>query len=45
MDQNRTPQEARSGVISGRVIFILTLSCAGAIGALGLAWVALHGMH
>lgn len=45
MTEDRTPQQARSGAISGRVILVLALSCAGAIGALGLAWAALHGVH
>jgi hypothetical protein len=45
MDQDRTPQEARAGIISGRIILVLILSCVGAISALGLAWAALRGMH
>ncbi len=45
MNQDRTPREARAGVISGRVILVLVASTVGAIAALGLAWLFLlpHG--
>ncbi|MDP3162742.1 MAG: hypothetical protein Q8N31_22255 [Reyranella sp.] len=39
MERELTPAEARSGVISGRVITILVISTTAAIIALGLAWV------
>lgn len=41
MKADLTPTEARSGVISGRVITILIVSLGGAILALGVLWVAL----
>lgn len=34
----RSPTEARSGVISGRVIAVLVVSFLGASAALGLIW-------
>ena len=39
MERELTPVEARSGVISGRIITILIISTTAAIVALGLAWV------
>lgn len=39
MEREVTPVEARSGVISGRIITILVISTTAAIIALGLAWV------
>ncbi len=39
MEREVTPVEARSGVISGRIITILVVSTTAAIIALGLAWV------
>lgn len=39
MERELTPVEARSGVISGRIIAILVISTTAAIIALGLAWV------
>lgn len=39
MERELTPVEARSGVISGRIITILVISTTAAIIALGLAWV------
>lgn len=39
MEREITPVEARSGVISGRIITILVTSTTAAIIALGLAWV------
>lgn len=38
MERELTPVEARSGVISGRIITILVISTTAAIIALGLAW-------
>ncbi len=38
MQRERTPVEARSGAISGRVIFVLVISFVGACAALGLTW-------
>jgi nitrogen fixation protein FixH len=45
MQVERTPVEARSGVISGRVILILVSSFAGAVIAVALCWTFLipHG--
>ena len=37
----KTPVEARSGVISGRVLLVLMASFAGAVAALGIAWMLL----
>jgi hypothetical protein len=36
-----TPVEARSGVISGRVLLVLVCSFTGAVAALGGAWLIL----
>jgi hypothetical protein len=41
MQTELTPTEARSGVISGRILTILVLSSVGAVAALALAWVFL----
>lgn len=41
MKADLTPTEARSGVISGRVITVLVVSLGGAILALGVLWLAL----
>jgi hypothetical protein len=41
MDRELTPVEARSGVVSGRIITILVLSSIGAVAALALAWLFL----
>jgi hypothetical protein len=41
MQRELTPREARSGVVSGRVITVLVVSSVGAVLALGLAWVFL----
>ncbi len=38
MEREITPLEARSGVVSGRILTILVLSSVGAIAALALAW-------
>ena len=38
MERELTPVEARSGVVSGRVITILIVSSLGAAAALGLTW-------
>jgi hypothetical protein len=38
MQREVTPVEARSGVISGRVILVLLSSFVGAVIALGLSW-------
>ena len=38
MEREVTPVEARSGVVSGRVILVLISSFVGAIIALGLSW-------
>jgi len=38
MQNDRTPVEARGGVVSGRVALVLVSSCAGALIALGLCW-------
>lgn len=42
MEQDRTPVEARGGVISGRVILVLISSFLGAVVALGLCWLLLY---
>lgn len=44
MENEVTPVEARSGVISGRVITVLTVSIGGAVLALVIAWL-LVGFH
>ena len=41
MERELTPVEARSGVVSGRILTILVLSSVGAIAALALAWLFL----
>jgi hypothetical protein len=38
MERERSPTEARSGVISGRIITVLVVSFLGACAALGLVW-------
>ena len=38
MERDRTPVEARSGVISGRVLLVLVSSSVGAVVAVGLCW-------
>ena len=38
MQRELTPVEARSGVVSGRVITILVISSVGAVLALALVW-------
>jgi hypothetical protein len=38
MQNDRTPIEARGGVISGRVALVLVSSFVGALIALGLCW-------
>jgi hypothetical protein len=38
MQRELTPVEARSGVVSGRVITILAISSVGAVLALALVW-------
>ena len=41
MERELTPTEARSGVVSGRIVTILVISSVGAIAALALAWLFL----
>ena len=41
MEHELTPTEARSGIISGRVLTVLVTSFVGAVVALALAWVFL----
>jgi len=41
MERELTPVEARSGVVSGRILTILVLSSVGAIAALALSWLFL----
>ncbi len=41
MERELTPVEARSGVVSGRIITILVVSSFGAVAALALVWVFL----
>jgi hypothetical protein len=38
MERELTPVEARSGVVSGRILTILVLSSVGAVAALALVW-------
>ena len=38
MERDLTPVEARGGVISGRVITVLAISCVGAVMALVGVW-------
>ena len=44
MEKEVSPVEARSGVVSGRVITVLAVSSVGAVLALVLAWFA-FGFH
>ena len=41
MERELTPTEARSGVVSGRIVTILVISSLGAVAALVLAWLFL----
>jgi hypothetical protein len=41
MERELTPVEARSGVVSGRVLTVLVLSFFGAAFALAIAWLFL----
>ncbi len=41
MERELTPTEARSGVVSGRILTVLVTSFVGAVVALALAWVFL----
>jgi hypothetical protein len=41
MERELTPVEARSGVVSGRILTILVLSSVGAVAALALVWLFL----
>lgn len=41
MEREVTPVEARSGVVSGRILTILVVSSVGAIAAMGFAWLFL----
>ena len=41
MERELTPVEARSGVVSGRILTILVVSSVGASAALALAWLFL----
>jgi hypothetical protein len=41
MERELTPVEARSGVVSGRILAILAISSIGAVAALALAWLFL----
>ena len=38
MERDLTPVEARGGVISGRVITVLAISCVGTVMALAGVW-------
>lgn len=38
MERELTPVEARSGVVSGRILTILVVSSVAAVAALALAW-------
>ena len=38
MQPEVTPTEARSGVVTGRVLMVLIISFVGAAGGMGLAW-------
>jgi hypothetical protein len=38
MERELTPVEARSGVISGRIVTLLVISLVGAVIAVGGAW-------
>jgi|KBSSwiStaDraftv2_1062776.scaffolds.fasta_scaffold55587_6 hypothetical protein len=37
----KRPTEARAGVVSGRIVMVLTISLIGACAALGIAWLML----
>jgi len=41
MQRELTPVEARSGVVSGRILTILVLSSIGAVAAMAIAWLFL----
>ena len=41
MERELTPVEARSGVVSGRILTILVVSSVGAVAALAFAWLFL----
>jgi len=41
MERELTPVEARSGVVSGRILTILVVSSVGAVAAMALAWLFL----
>ncbi len=41
MERELTPTEARSGVVSGRILTVLVLSSVGAVAALALSWLFL----
>ena len=41
MERELTPVEARSGVVSGRILTILIVSSVGAVAALAIAWLFL----
>ena len=41
MERELTPTEARSGVVSGRILTILVVSSVAAIIALAVAWMVL----
>ena len=43
MQTEVTPTEARSGVVTGRVITVLIVSFVGAAGGMALAWYLLAG--
>jgi hypothetical protein len=38
MQRDLSPEEARSGVVSGRVVTVLLISSLGALGALSAVW-------
>jgi uncharacterized membrane protein len=44
MEKEVTPTEARSGVVSGRIVTVLALSFGGAVVALAIAWFV-FGFH
>jgi hypothetical protein len=41
MQRELTPVEARGGVIAGRIVKVLTISCIGAVIAMVVAWALL----
>ena len=41
LQRELTPTEARSGVVSGRILSILVISSVGAVVALAVAWLFL----